>query len=114
MVILGERIRLLRDKLKQSQAEIADIVGIHSNAISKWKRSLYRVTGDSVPNLASALNTPDAYFIGETDDLIKIPSPQSGSNNVGDVHMEFPASTSGNVIAQAIKARNSYKFPRLT
>ena len=87
-MVFGERLKKIRAK-KFSQEELADLMKVHNNTISKWER------GENIPNssrlskLAEILGTSTAYLLGETDDptpgVILIPKGLMNSTiNVGD------------------------------
>lgn len=64
---IGERIKLVR-KGKYTQAELAELLGVHETTIRRWESG--RDDGPKermLSKLASALNTTVAYLTGETD-----------------------------------------------
>ena len=62
--MFGERLRQLRQKQNLSQEELAELVGVHNNSVSKWENGV-------IPNmkrivaLAKILGTTSAYLLGE-------------------------------------------------
>lgn len=66
--MVGDRIKLLREGLSQSQEELASAIGMHSNTVARWERGELMPRGTSLSKLAQALKTSTAYLLGETDD----------------------------------------------
>lgn len=66
--MVGDRIKLLREGLSQSQEELASAIGMHSNTVARWERGELTPRGTSLSKLAQALKTSTAYLLGETDD----------------------------------------------
>lgn len=62
----GERLRKLR-KGKYSQEELATLLKIHSNTISKWENGEMEPRSARVKQLAEIFHTTSAYLLGETD-----------------------------------------------
>ena len=62
----GERLRKLR-KGKYSQEELAALLKIHSNTISKWENGEMEPRSARVKQLAEIFHTTSAYLLGETD-----------------------------------------------
>ena len=69
--MVGDRIKLLREGLGQSQEELASAIGMHSNTVARWERGELAPRGTSLSKLAQALDTTTAYLLGETDDPLK-------------------------------------------
>ena len=70
-MVVGDRIKFLREGLKQSQEELASTIGMHSNTVARWERGELIPRGTSLAKLAQALDTTTAYLLGETDDPAK-------------------------------------------
>lgn len=66
-VMIGERIKSLREELGQSQEELAHSVGMHPNTIARWERGELVPRGTSLAKLARSLNTTVSYVL-EGDD----------------------------------------------
>ena len=66
MMILGERLKQLRGK-KYSQEELAELLNVHNNTISKWENGTQEPRAKRLKELAEILGTTSAYLIGETD-----------------------------------------------
>lgn len=69
--MVGDRIKLLREGLGQSQEELASAIDMHSNTVARWERGELAPRGTSLSKLAQALNTTTGYLLGETDDPAK-------------------------------------------
>lgn len=65
-MILGERLKQLRGK-KYSQEELAELLNVHNNTISKWENGTQEPRAKRLKKLAEILGTTSAYLIGETD-----------------------------------------------
>ena len=65
-MILGERLKQLRGK-KYSQEELAELLNVHNNTISKWENGTQEPRAKRLKELAEILGTTSAYLIGETD-----------------------------------------------
>ena len=64
---IGERLKSIR-KGKYTQAELAEILGVHETTIRRWESG--RDDGPKekmLSKIAAALNTTVAYLSGETD-----------------------------------------------
>ena len=73
-MVVGDRIKFLREGLKQSQEELASVIGMHSNTVARWERGELVPRGTSLSKLAHALNTSTGYLMGETDDPVRYDS----------------------------------------
>lgn len=74
-VLIGDRIRELRIRLRQSQAGLAEHVGISQPTVSELERGvIVNVDAWIVAKLSAALETTMDYLLGLTDD----PSPRYG------------------------------------
>lgn len=65
---IGERIKVLRTKLRLSQSELGDRVDTDSTIISRWETNRVRPSQKYIIKLANALGTSTDYLLGETDD----------------------------------------------
>ena len=87
-MILGERLKKLREG-KYSQEDIANMLHVHNNTISKWENGIQEPRANRVKKLAKILGTTSAYLLGDTDNpLLEQPllenntkTPTSPSNN---------------------------------
>ena len=85
-MVFGERLRQLREG-KYSQEELADILNVNNNTISKWENGIQEPHSKRVSELARVLGTTPAYLLGDTDNPdANAPEPKipkegkSGSN----------------------------------
>ena len=87
-MILGERLKKLREG-KYSQEDIADMLHVHNNTISKWENGIQEPRANRVKKLAKILGTTSAYLLGDTDSPLleqsllenNTKTPTSPSNN---------------------------------
>lgn len=66
-MIFGERLKKLREG-KFSQEQLADLLHVHNNTISKWENGTQEPRTKKVTELARILGTTSAYLLGDTDD----------------------------------------------
>lgn len=64
----GGELKALRKKLKLTQQELAEKIGVAKNTIYDWEREAYFPEGQNLIKYADALNVSASYLIGETDD----------------------------------------------
>lgn len=60
-------LRILRTKNRLSQKDIGDIVGISSQAVSKWENGVSQPDNDSLIKLSKYFNVSVDYLLGNTD-----------------------------------------------
>ena len=77
-MLIGDRIKELRTKLRLSQGELGDKVDTDSTIISRWETNRVRPSQKYIVKLAKALNTSTDYLLSETED----PSPNGESVSV--------------------------------
>ena len=65
-MILGERLKQLREG-RFSQEQLAEMLNVHNNTISKWENGIQEPRAKNIAELARVLNTTSAYLLGETD-----------------------------------------------
>ncbi len=65
-MILGERLKQLREH-KYSQEELAELLNVHNNTISKWENGTQEPRMKYVKEMARLLGTTSAYLLGDTD-----------------------------------------------
>ena len=63
----SDNLRLLRTKHRLSQKEIGDIVGISSQAISKWESGITQPDNESLIKLSKYFNVSVDYLLGNTE-----------------------------------------------
>lgn len=66
MMLFGEKLKQLRRK-KYSQEELADMLHVHNNTISRWENGTQIPRVSKVKELAKILGTTTAYLLGDTD-----------------------------------------------
>lgn len=67
-------IKERRAKLRMSQQNLADAVGVNKSTISRWESGdIEKVPVDIVNVLADALQTSPAYLMGWTEDPTPLP-----------------------------------------
>ena len=76
-MVFGERLRQLREG-KYSQEELADILNVNNNTISKWENGTQEPRAKMVSELARILGTTSAHLMGDTD------SPEAPAQNTPD------------------------------
>ncbi|MBR0093671.1 MAG: helix-turn-helix transcriptional regulator [Synergistaceae bacterium] len=67
-MLIGDRIRELRNRLNLSQTALGDMVDTDGSVISRWETNRARVSQRYIVKLANALGTSTDYLLGETDD----------------------------------------------
>ena len=84
----GEKLKKLR-KGKYSQEELAALLKIHANTISKWESGAMEPRSKRVRQLAQIFNTTTAYLLGEADEPSPIVAKKVGnieSSSQVDIH----------------------------
>ena len=67
---IGERLKKLREG-KYSQEELAELLHVHNNTISKWENGTQEPRLKRIQELAQVLGTSTSYLLGNTDDVGK-------------------------------------------
>ena len=62
-----DNLRILRTKYRLSQKEIGDIVGISSQAISKWEAGISQPDNESLIKLANYFDVSTDYLLGNSE-----------------------------------------------
>lgn len=114
---LGERIKNLR-KGRFSQAELADVVGVHENTVRRWEAGERSPDADALMKLSKALEVSISELMEEndTDVIQKKMSASRTKNSKGMLiyerdgeRLELPPTEQGynimNSIAAAIASR---------
>ena len=65
-MVFGERLRQLREG-RYTQEDLADILKVNNNTISKWENGSQEPRAKKVAELARILGTTPAYLLGDTD-----------------------------------------------
>ncbi len=63
-VLLGQRIRSARERLKMSQEELAMLVSKDQRAISEYENGKRKLAATDLPSFARVLKVPVLYFYG--------------------------------------------------
>ena len=66
--VIGDRIRLLRLKLRLSQVELGNKIDVDESVISRWEANKTRMRRKSIAKIANVLCTSTDYLLGKTDD----------------------------------------------
>lgn len=85
-MVFGERLKGLREG-KFSQEQLADLLHVHNNTISKWENGTQEPRTKRVTELARILGTTTAYLLGTSDN----PSTQeevSGNNSISHTRQQ--------------------------
>lgn len=96
--MIGERIKILRERTGKSQEALAGDIGVHSNTIARWERGEMIPRGTSIAKIASALNVTPNDLMGKpntSDDPARPQAPAgqpAPANN--DVTITVPLTTS--------------------
>ena len=83
---LGERIKKARKSKKYSQADLAELIGVHGNTIRRWELGERSPDANIIPEISRVLGVSISYLMGEddSDDVLpgseilsikKIPTP---------------------------------------
>lgn len=81
--IIGEKIKLLREKLNLSQEDLAISIGVTPNTISRWETTKYKPKIDDLEKLATLFSInlssflPDEYQITDTPEINALMSAAS-------------------------------------
>lgn len=76
---IGARIKELRASRGMTQAELAAIAGVTDKAVSTWEKGANVPRMGAIEKLASFFKVSKAYLMGETDSLVSVIRPSSGS-----------------------------------
>lgn len=76
VIRMGQRIRERREELALTQRELADAIPGKSdgNQVSKWERGEHRVSDETLPHIARALDVDVSYF--------HLPAPVEGTGDL--------------------------------
>lgn len=69
--LFGERLKISRKKMQLTASELAGIMSVAQNTVSRWETGTRAPDFETVRTLARLLNTSVGYLMGEVDD----PSP---------------------------------------
>lgn len=80
-MLFGDRLRQLREG-KYSQEDIANMLHVHNNTISKWENGIQEPRFKRIAELAKILDTTTAYLLGDTDNPLPEQSTLTRNNQV--------------------------------
>ena len=63
--VIGDRIRLLRLKLRLSQVELGNKIDVDESVISRWEANKTRMRRKSIAKIANVLCTSTDYLLGK-------------------------------------------------
>lgn len=66
--LIGQRLRTRRMELHVSQTELADNVGVSFQQVQKYENGTNRIGASRLVQIANALKTDVAYFVGDMID----------------------------------------------
>ena len=72
MEITAKRIKIIRERLKLSQSELARLSGVDQSCISRAESNENRLSLENLYKICKALDTTSDYLIGLIDDPEKI------------------------------------------
>lgn len=65
--MIGARLREFRDKRKLTQKELANILSVSTDTISKYEREESKPTGETIAQICKELDVSADYLLGVTD-----------------------------------------------
>lgn len=93
---VGERIKYLREKAKESQEKLGEAIGLSQNSISKLEKGETQLTLENQCSLAEHFNISHDYLIAGKDNdsllvlLEKYVSMDYSSITEGEIHLDCP------------------------
>ena len=78
----GTKLKLLREKKRISQEELAHAVGVTQTTIGNWENGK-SIKHEFISKLAEVLEVPTDYLLMEIQSNIIVPSPEKGNGNNG-------------------------------
>ena len=103
-VNVGQRIRMRRKVLRESQTTLADVLGITFRQVQKYETGMNRVGASRLQHIASYLNVPVSHFFEDMPTLSD--NAQAGSVPLGleaDEVETFLGSPLGKALNRAFK-----------
>ena len=61
--MLGEQIKIARERVCMSQEALAEAIGMHTNTVARWERNEVTPRGNSLKKLAQALQVQPSYLL---------------------------------------------------
>jgi transcriptional regulator with XRE-family HTH domain len=78
----GTKLKLLREKKRMSQEELAHVLGVSQTTIGNWEQGK-SIKHDYIFKLAEALGVPTDYLLVEKQNNLTIPLPENANDNNG-------------------------------
>lgn len=66
--VTGDRLRFLREKIKLTQEELAEKIGIKRDRYAKYETGENPVPGNLIVKLSDLFQVPTDYLLGKSDD----------------------------------------------
>lgn len=67
--MIGDRIKALREKLKLTQEQLSQNIGINVNTIASYERNIREPKLDTVVKFCNYFNVPSDYLLGLVDNI---------------------------------------------
>lgn len=91
MMMIGEKIRVLRKQHGWTQEEFAEVLGLHTNTIIRWETNRRTPTLNKIKALAEVLDTTPEYLIGgDNEGATPLKTPSEGTPDEGTVTAAVP------------------------
>ena len=68
MQVFGERIHIIRKKHKQTQGEMADLLGVNIRTIANWESGVRTPTIETMSEIARLYSVSTDYLLGKDED----------------------------------------------
>ena len=102
-MLIGDRIKELRNKLGLSQTELGNKIETDGSVISRWETNKARVSQRYIVKLAKALGTSTDYLLGEkiesgVSEIDPVASDESGKRLIiknGSLYINLPENPEG-------------------
>ena len=102
-MLIGDRIKELRNKLGLSQTELGNRIETDGSVISRWETNKARVSQRYIVKLAKALGTSTDYLLGEKNESVSsgvdtVVGDESGKRLIiknGSLYINLPENSEG-------------------
>ena len=102
-MLIGDRIKELRNKLGLSQTELGNKIETDGSVISRWETNKARVSQRYIVKLAKALGTSTDYLLGEKNESLSsgvdpVANDESGKRLIiknGSLYINLPENSEG-------------------
>lgn len=81
----GKRIQTLRDSLKLTQEELAEIVGVSSNSMSRIERGTQHTTVSALRSIARTFHVPMDYLLDGIEVYMDAPQIEESLMALGEI-----------------------------